>query len=115
MQAAEHKAANVHHRCAPAADAEPRAARLRHRGRDRRVSLFSVRTRGSMRTKSWMSGRPLMWCVRGLHPLLLPTFLVELLPITDMLPTWTGCVALVIGQRRPQQIGPPPPGNDPDH
>ena len=51
-----------------------------------------------------------VWRVLGFHPLLLPTFLVELLPITDMLPTWTGCVALVIGQRRRQQLGPPPPG-----
>src|SRR3954453_23997104 len=48
--------------------------------------------------------------VLGFHPLLLPPFLVELLPITDMLPTWTGCVALVVAQRRRQQIGPPPPG-----
>jgi hypothetical protein len=55
----------------------------------------------------------LIWRVLGFHPLLLPTFLVELLPITDMLPTWTGCVALVIGQRRRQQIGPPPPGDGP--
>jgi hypothetical protein len=55
----------------------------------------------------------LMWRVLGFHPLLLPTFLLELLPVTDMLPTWTGCVALVIGLRRRQQIGPPPPGQGP--
>jgi len=55
----------------------------------------------------------LIWRVLGFHPLLLPTFLVELLPVTDMLPTWTGCVALVIGLRRRQQIGPPPPGTGP--
>jgi len=36
----------------------------------------------------------------GFHPLLLPTFVVELLPIADMLPTWTGCVALVIATRK---------------
>jgi hypothetical protein len=52
----------------------------------------------------------LIWRVLGFHPLLLPTFLVELLPVTDMLPTWTACVALVVGLRRRQQIGPPPPG-----
>jgi hypothetical protein len=51
-----------------------------------------------------------IWRVLGFHPLLLPTFLVELLPVTDVLPTWTGCVALVIGLRRRQPIGPPPPG-----
>jgi hypothetical protein len=52
----------------------------------------------------------LTWRVLGFHPLLLPTFLIEFLPMADMLPTWTGCVALVIGLRRRQQIGPPPPG-----
>jgi len=36
----------------------------------------------------------------GFHPLLLPTFLLEFVPFTDMLPTWTGCVALVIRVRR---------------
>jgi hypothetical protein len=55
----------------------------------------------------------LIWRVLGFHPLLLPTFLIELLPVTDVLPTWTGCVALVIGLRRRQQIDPPPPGSGP--
>ena len=55
----------------------------------------------------------LMWRVLGFHPLLLPTFLVELLPVTDVLPTWTACVALVIALRRRQQIDPPPPGQGP--
>ena len=36
----------------------------------------------------------------GFHPLLLPTFLIELIPIADMLPTWTGCVAAVVILRR---------------
>ena len=47
----------------------------------------------------------------GFHPLLLPTFAVELLPIVDMLPTWTGCVALVVALRSRQERtspGPPP-------
>jgi hypothetical protein len=39
----------------------------------------------------------------GFHPLLLPTFVLELVPLADMLPTWTGCVALVIRLRRAQQ------------
>jgi hypothetical protein len=52
----------------------------------------------------------LLWRVIGFHPLLLPTFIVELLPITDVLPTWTGCVALVVALRR-KQVGPPPPGD----
>lgn len=39
----------------------------------------------------------------GFHPLLLPTFVLECLPVTDLLPMWTGCVALVIALRRKQQ------------
>ena len=51
------------------------------------------------------------WRLLGFHPVLLPTFVIELLPITDMLPTWTGCVALVIALRKRQKGGdPPPPG-----
>jgi hypothetical protein len=51
----------------------------------------------------------LLWRVLGFHPLLLPTFLVELIPVADMLPTWTGCVALVIGLRKRRHVDPPPP------
>jgi len=40
----------------------------------------------------------------GFHPLLLPTFVLEFLPLTDMLPTWTGCVALVVRARRRQGL-----------
>lgn len=36
----------------------------------------------------------------GFHPLLLPTFALELLPLVDLLPTWTGCVMAVIALRR---------------
>lgn len=46
----------------------------------------------------------------GFHPLLLPTFMLELLPITDLLPTWTGCVALVVAARKVREDDPPPPG-----
>lgn len=38
----------------------------------------------------------------GFHPLLLPTFLLELVPVIDVLPTWTGCVALVVAMRKKQ-------------
>jgi hypothetical protein len=38
----------------------------------------------------------------GFHPLFLPTFVLELVPFTDMLPTWTGCVMLVVRARRRQ-------------
>ena len=36
----------------------------------------------------------------GFHPLFLPTFIAEFLPLVDMLPTWTGCVAVVVALRR---------------
>jgi len=36
----------------------------------------------------------------GFHPLLLPTFVLEFVPLTDMLPTWTGCTALVVRSRK---------------
>jgi hypothetical protein len=39
----------------------------------------------------------------GFHPLLLPTFILEMLPVMDMLPTWTGCVALVVALRKKQR------------
>ena len=53
----------------------------------------------------------LMWRLLGFHPLLLPTFAIEFLPVADMLPTWTGCVALVVATRRREQGNvPPPPG-----
>jgi len=53
-----------------------------------------------------------MWRLLGFHPLLLPTFVIELLPVADLLPTWTGCVALVVALRKKQQSGggPPLPG-----
>jgi hypothetical protein len=55
-----------------------------------------------------------MWRLLGFHLLLLPTFVVEFLPITDLLPTWTGCVALVIGLRRQQRGAfPEPPASGP--
>lgn len=41
----------------------------------------------------------------GFHPLLLPTFILELVPIIDVVPTWTGCVALVVAMRK--QASPP--------
>jgi hypothetical protein len=47
----------------------------------------------------------------GFHVLLLPTFAIEFLPITDMLPTWTGCVALVVGMRRKQIARSPAPAS----
>lgn len=45
----------------------------------------------------------------GFHPLLLPTFLLELLPVADLMPTWTGCVIAVLAlRRRAQKLDAPP-------
>src|SRR5258706_8860226 len=51
----------------------------------------------------------LTWRLIGFHPLLLPTFVLEFLPVADMLPTWTGCVAIVVAIRKRQQAKLPPP------
>ncbi len=42
------------------------------------------------------------WLI-GFHWLLLPTFVLELVPFADDLPTWTACVAAVIVLRKRQQ------------
>jgi len=39
----------------------------------------------------------------GFHVMFLPTFALEFIPLLDALPTWTGCVALVIALRKRQQ------------
>ena len=51
----------------------------------------------------------LTWRILGFHPLLLPTAVLEFLPITDLLPTWIGCVALVVALRKRQQAIPRQP------
>jgi hypothetical protein len=51
--------------------------------------------------------------VLGFHFALLPTFALEFLPLTDMLPTWTGCVAIVVALRRRPAIATPPPAPGP--
>ena len=48
----------------------------------------------------------------GFHPLLLPTFVLELVPVADLLPTWTGCVALVVALRKRRHVtASPEPGD----
>ena len=37
----------------------------------------------------------------GFHPLFLPTFVVEFLPVMDMVPTWTGCAECSTSNRTP--------------
>ena len=44
----------------------------------------------------------------GFHLLLLPTFVIEFIPVADMLPTWTGCVIAVIALRKREQKAAPP-------
>ena len=57
----------------------------------------------------------LLTFVIGFHPLFLPTFLVEFFPGLDMLPTWTGCVGVVVALRRKQPPAnpAPPPASPP--
>ena len=50
----------------------------------------------------------LISCTIGFHLLLLPTFVVEFIPVVDMLPTWTACVAAVIALRKRDENAPPP-------
>jgi hypothetical protein len=45
----------------------------------------------------------------GFHLLLLPTFVLELIPGLAMIPTWTGCVAAVVALKLRQPAAPPPP------
>jgi hypothetical protein len=49
----------------------------------------------------------------GFHILLLPTFVIELIPVLDDLPTWTACTAAVIALRKREQSHPPPPASPP--
>jgi hypothetical protein len=50
----------------------------------------------------------LSWVI-GFHVLFLPTFVVELVPVLDDLPTWTACTAAVIALRKREQRSMPPP------
>ncbi|MGH7953580.1 MAG: hypothetical protein ACREFE_16920 [Limisphaerales bacterium] len=42
------------------------------------------------------------WAI-GFHWLLLPTFILEFIPLADELPTWTACVIAVIILRKREQ------------
>jgi len=45
----------------------------------------------------------------GFHILLLPTFVLELVPVLEDLPTWTACTGAVIVLRQREQKPPAPP------
>jgi hypothetical protein len=42
----------------------------------------------------------LTMCLLGFHVLLLPTFVIELVPLLEDFPTWTACVAAVVALRK---------------
>ena len=44
----------------------------------------------------------------GFHWVLLPSFLLEIIPGPDLLPTWTASVAYVIWRRKKERAQPPP-------
>jgi hypothetical protein len=46
------------------------------------------------------------WLI-GFHWLLLPSFILELVPVVDELPTWTACVIAVMALRRRREKLPP--------
>ena len=46
--------------------------------------------------------------VIGFHILLLPTFVIELVPVLEDVPTWTACTAAVIALRKREQRAAPP-------
>ena len=46
------------------------------------------------------------WAI-GFHILLLPTFVFELIPVLEDLPTWTACTVAVIALRKREQQKPP--------
>jgi TM2 domain-containing membrane protein YozV len=48
------------------------------------------------------------WVI-GFHILLLPTFVVELVPVLEDLPTWTACTIAVVALRKREQRNIPPP------
>ena len=52
------------------------------------------------------------WVI-GFHILLLPTFIIELVPVLEDLPTWTACTAAVIVLRK-REHRPAPPPSPPD-
>ncbi len=49
----------------------------------------------------------------GFHTLLLPTFVIEFIPVADMLPSWTACTAAVIMLRKRAQPPAAPPRQEP--
>ncbi len=48
------------------------------------------------------------WLI-GFHWLLLPTFVINFVPVLDDLPTWTACVLAVVALRKREQRPAPPP------
>jgi len=44
----------------------------------------------------------------GFHYLLLPTFVIEFIPVVDMLPTWTACTMAVVALRKRGPAAVPP-------
>jgi len=51
-----------------------------------------------------------IWII-GFHILLLPTFVIELVPVLEDLSTWTACTIAVIALRKREQRNIPPPAS----
>jgi hypothetical protein len=44
----------------------------------------------------------------GFHPLLLPTFVLDFIPVVGMLPSWTACTLTVVLLRKKDLVASPP-------
>jgi hypothetical protein len=75
------------------------------------VAIFADGLQLLLGPLGWVFGDQVIDCVAmilvswliGFHILLLPTFVVELVPVLEDLPTWTACTIAVIALRRREQ------------
>jgi hypothetical protein len=67
-------------------------------------SFSGVRSRPSTTRSTWPSASRLTWLL-GWHWAFLPSFLSELIPIWDLVPTWTAAVWYVTSGTLPPAAG----------
>jgi hypothetical protein len=85
------------------------------------VALFADGLQFFLGPLGWVFGDQAIDCVAmaltswaiGFHILLLPTFVIELVPVLEDLPTWTACTIAVIALRKREQRNIPPPAKQP--
>jgi len=80
------------------------------------VAVFADGLQFLLGPLGWVFGDQAIDCVAmvltswliGFHWLLLPTFVMEFIPVLDELPTWTACTIAVIALRKREQRAVPP-------